>query len=40
MNKKYGNLYVQDVIPYSAYGGMQTDNRNATVWNIWSSMPR
>ena len=40
MNKKYGNLYVQDVIPNSTYGGMQTDNRNATVWSIWSPMPR
>ncbi len=34
MNKKYGNLYVQDVIPKSTYAGMEKDNRNATVWNI------
>ena len=34
MNKKYGNLYVQDVIPKSTYAGMERDNRNATVWNI------
>jgi TRAP transporter TAXI family solute receptor len=34
MNKKYGNLYVEDVIPKATYRGMETDNRNATVWNI------
>jgi TRAP transporter TAXI family solute receptor len=34
MNKKYGNLYVQDVIPRATYSGMAADNRNATVWNI------
>ena len=34
MNKKYGNLYVQDMIPKSTYAGMEKDNRNATVWNI------
>src|SRR5438445_5804397 len=34
MNKKYGPLYIEDVIPKSAYRGMDTDNRQATVWNI------
>jgi uncharacterized protein len=34
MNKKYGNLYVQDTIPKSTYKGMDTDNRQATVQNI------
>ncbi|GAB3771229.1 TAXI family TRAP transporter solute-binding subunit [Ramlibacter monticola] len=34
MNKKYGDLYVQDVIPKSVYKGMDTDNHQATVQNI------
>jgi len=34
MNKKYGNLYVEDVIPKSMYRGMDTDNKQATVMNI------
>jgi TRAP transporter TAXI family solute receptor len=34
MNKKYGDLYVQDTIPRATYSGMAGDNRNATVWNI------
>jgi TRAP transporter TAXI family solute receptor len=34
MNKKYGNLYVQDTIPKSVYKGMDADNRQATVQNI------
>ena len=34
MNKKYGNLYVQDVIPKTMYKGMDTDNHQATVMNI------
>jgi uncharacterized protein len=34
MNKKYGNLYVEDVIPKSTYKGMETDNHQATVQNI------
>ena len=34
MNKKYGNLYVEDVIPKSAYRGMDSDNKQATVMNI------
>src|SRR3982074_3506004 len=29
MNKKYGNLYVEDVIPKSMYKGMDTDNKQA-----------
>ncbi len=34
MNKTYGQLYVQDVIPKSMYRGMATDNKQATVMNI------
>ena len=34
MNKKYGNLYIEDVIPKSTYRGMDTDNHQATVMNI------
>jgi len=34
MNRKYGNLYVQDVIPKSVYKGMEVDNHQATVQNI------
>jgi TRAP transporter TAXI family solute receptor len=34
MNKKYGNLYVQDVIPKDTYKGMEADNHQATVQNI------
>jgi hypothetical protein len=34
MNKKYGDLYVQDVIPKSVYHGMEADNHQATVQNI------
>ena len=34
MNKKYGNLYVEDAIPKDMYRGMDTDNRQATVMNI------
>lgn len=34
MNKKYGNLYVQDAIPKATYAGMAQDNKQATVWNI------
>jgi TRAP transporter TAXI family solute receptor len=34
MNKKYGKLYIEDVIPKATYRGMETDNKNATVWNI------
>ena len=34
MNKKYGQLYVEDVIPRTMYKGMDADNKQATVWNI------
>lgn len=34
MNRKYGNLYIQDVIPKSTYKGMGADNHQATVSNI------
>ena len=34
MNKKYGNLYVEDVITKDTYRGMETDNKQATVMNI------
>ena len=34
MNKKYGNLYVEDVIPKETYRGMDADNKQATVMNI------
>lgn len=34
MNKKYGNLYVEDVIPKDVYRGMGSDNKQATVMNI------
>jgi TRAP transporter TAXI family solute receptor len=34
MNKKYGQLYIEDVIPKATYRGMDTDNQQATVWNI------
>lgn len=34
MNQKWGNLYVQDVIPKDTYRGMERDNHQATVQNI------
>ncbi len=34
MNKKYGDLYVEDSIPKEMYKGMDTDNKQATVMNI------
>ncbi|HEU0201933.1 MAG TPA: TAXI family TRAP transporter solute-binding subunit [Burkholderiaceae bacterium] len=34
MNKKWGNLYVQDAIPKDTYRGMEADNKQATVMNI------
>ena len=34
MNKKYGNLYVEDAIPKDIYKGMDADNKQATVMNI------
>jgi len=34
MNRKYGRLYIEDVIPKATYRGMDADNKQATVWNI------
>jgi hypothetical protein len=34
MNKKYGNLYVEDTIHKDVYRGMDHDNKQATVMNI------
>jgi TRAP transporter TAXI family solute receptor len=34
MNKKFGQLYVEDTIPKATYKGMETDNKTATVWNL------
>jgi TRAP transporter TAXI family solute receptor len=34
MNQKYGQLYVEDVIPKSMYKGMDADNHQATVMNL------
>ncbi len=34
MNKKYGNLYVEDAIGKDVYKGMDADNKQATVMNI------
>ena len=34
MNKKYGQLYTEDVIPKDTYRGMDADNKIASVWNI------
>ena len=34
MNKKYGNLYVEDTIGKDVYKGMDADNKQATVMNI------
>lgn len=34
MNKKYGNLYVEDRIPKETYKGMDADNKQATVMNL------
>jgi hypothetical protein len=34
LNRKYGNLYVEDLIPKDTYHGMDADNRQATVMNI------
>jgi uncharacterized protein len=34
MNKKYGNLYVQDTIGKDVYKGMEADNKQATVMNL------
>ena len=34
MNKKHGDLYIEDVIPKAMYKGMDADNHQATVMNI------
>lgn len=34
MNRKWGNLYVADVIPKATYKGMEADNHQATVMNL------
>ena len=34
MTKKYGNVYVKDVIPQRMYKGMDKDNPQATVTNL------
>ncbi len=34
MNKKHGDLYVEDAIPKDVYRGMDADNKQATVMNI------
>lgn len=42
MNEKYGNLYVQSVIPKETYRGMDKDNQQASVMNVLvanASMP-
>jgi len=34
MNAKHGPLYAEQVIPKTAYTGMEADNKNLSVWNI------
>jgi len=34
MTKKYGNIYIKDVIPKDIYKGMEADNQAATVTNL------
>ncbi|HUN67522.1 MAG TPA: TAXI family TRAP transporter solute-binding subunit [Burkholderiales bacterium] len=34
MTKKYGNIYIKDVIPQRTYKGMEADNQAATVTNL------
>ena len=34
MNKKHGDIYIQDVIPKATYKGMEADNPQATVTNL------
>ena len=34
MTKKYGNIYIKDVIPQRIYNGMEKDNQAATVTNL------
>jgi TRAP transporter TAXI family solute receptor len=39
MVKKYGPLYVKDVIPSKSYPGQDTPNQIATVWNVLLAVP-
>ncbi len=34
MTRKYGNIYIRDVIPKEVYKGMEADNQAATVTNL------
>jgi len=34
MNKKFGPLYVKDLIPAKSYPGQERDNQIASVWNV------
>ena len=34
ITKKYGNIYIKDVIPQRMYKGMEADNQTATVTNL------
>jgi len=34
LNKKYGPLYVKDVIPAKSYPGQETNAKVSTIWNI------
>jgi uncharacterized protein len=34
MNKKFGPLYIRDVIPAKSYPGQEAGNQCATVWNV------
>ena len=34
LNKKFGPLYVRDVIPAKSYPGQETDAKVSTIWNI------
>jgi TRAP transporter solute receptor, TAXI family len=40
MVKKYGPLYVKDVIPAKSYPGQDTPNQIATVWNVLIADPK
>ncbi|MEK7876408.1 MAG: TAXI family TRAP transporter solute-binding subunit, partial [Pseudomonadota bacterium] len=34
LNKKYGPLYVKDIIPAKSYPGQETDAKVSTIWNV------
>jgi TRAP transporter TAXI family solute receptor len=34
LNKRYGPLYVKDVIPARSYPGQETENNIVTIWNV------